>query len=503
MSTPTIDTERDTNNTIQAFWVAVGSFFSYALTLISGAILSRYFSKADYGTYRQIVYVYGSLLVIFTAGLPRVYAYFLPRFEIRQGKSIVSQITKVLFLSGLVFSLFLFSFSGIIANILKNKDLEYGLKVFSPIPTLLLPTLGIEGIFSTYKKNVYIAIYNIVTRALMLIFIVLPVMLLHGTFISAIYGWLVVSVIGLIMAYFFKKIPFKGITAEKSPINYKEIFNYSIPLVIASLWGMAIKASDEFFISRYFGANVFAEYSNGFTELPFVSMVTASTSVVLMPLFSKAFHEQSAIDDLIRIWRNTMEKSALILYPLLIFAMMYSSDIMVLLYSKRYANSAIYFQINMFLNFFNIIIFAPLFLSMGKIKVYSNGHMVLAIVMWITNYIVILIFHTPEAVAINTTALSILKLFVFVFIAAKSLNIGFLDFFPFRALAMLLLHTCVIIVLVKLILSFIPVHFPVAVNLAISGAVYISLLLLTGKLFGIDYVTVVKPITNKLLNKRY
>jgi len=501
MSAPAIDTVKKTNNTIQAFWVAVGNFFSYALTVVSGAILSRYFNKADYGTYRQIVYVYGSLLVIFTAGLPRVYSYFLPHYDIAQGKSIVSQVTRVLFLSGLVFSLSLFFFSDLIADVLKNKDLAYGLKVFSPIPMLLLPTLGIEGIFSTYKKTIYIAVYNITTRALMLICIVLPVVFFHGTVISAIYGWLVVSVISVVMACFFMGIPYKGVKGEKSTLKYKEIFNYSIPLVIASLWGMVIKASDEFFISRYFGAKVFAEYSNGFTELPFVSMVTASTSIVLMPVFSKAFHEKTGIDELLSTWKSTMSKSALIIYPLLIFVMAYSSDIMILLYSKRYANSSIYFQINMFLNFFNIIIFAPLFLSMGKTKVYSNGHMLLAALMWITNYIVVLTIHTPEAVAINTTALSILKLFFFVYLASRYLNIRFIDFFPFKSLAVLVIHTCLIIFIVKYLLSFIPYHFPVAVTLTISGLAYGGLLLVTARIFRIDYISVFRPIIKKVIRK--
>ncbi len=145
---------QNTNNTIQALWIGMGSLSSFALSIISAAILSRYFEKSEYGTYKQIIYVYNTFLVVFSVGLPNVFGYFLPRYSLAQGKDIVWKITKVLFVGGFVFSLFLFLFSGTIAIILKNPELKIGLKYFSVIPMLLLPTLGIEGIFSTYKKSV-------------------------------------------------------------------------------------------------------------------------------------------------------------------------------------------------------------------------------------------------------------------------------------------------------------------------------------------------------------
>jgi len=199
------------NNTVQAIWIGLGSLSSFALAIVSAAILSRYFDKEEYGTYKQILYVYNTLLVIFSAGLPRVFGYFLPRYNLAQGKDIVWKISKVLLIAGAAFSLFLFIFSGLIADILKNPELSTGLKYFSPIPLLLLPTLGIEGIFSTYQKTIYIAIYNVTTRILMLLFIVLPVIIFKGSYLYAIYGWIIVSIISLLIAFYFKNIPFKKV----------------------------------------------------------------------------------------------------------------------------------------------------------------------------------------------------------------------------------------------------------------------------------------------------
>ena len=78
-----------TNNTKQAAWVGIGSLCSFGFTIVSSMILSRYFDKAEYGTYKQVMYVYNTLLTIFTLGLPKAFSYFLPRVENAQAKGLI------------------------------------------------------------------------------------------------------------------------------------------------------------------------------------------------------------------------------------------------------------------------------------------------------------------------------------------------------------------------------------------------------------------------------
>lgn len=476
----------------------MGSMSSIALSILSAAILSRYFDKNDYGTYKQIVYVYTTLLIVFSAGLPRVFSFFLPRYSIEEGKAIVRKVNKVLFLAGLIFSIFLFFFSSVIADVLKNPDLSYGLKIFSPIPLFLLPTLGVEGIFSTYKRTIYIAIYNTLSRLLMLLFIVGPVVIFKGNYISAIYGWLIVSIITFVMAYFFKRIPFKKIKKVNTSLRYKEIFAYSIPLVTASIWGIAIKGADQFYISRYFGREVFAEFSNGFIELPFVSMITGSTSVVLMPMFSKVFYENKGVDKLVGTWQNVLNKSSKLIFPLVIFFIVFANEIMVVLYSERYEQSSIYFRINMFLNFFNIIIFAPLFLAMGKTKLYAIVHMVLAIIIWSFDYILIQIFYSPIAIALNSTILNIVKIIFFVYLSSDLLKVKFLDLFPLKSFGVILMHGIIMVTIVKAFQVYLSVNLPLFLQMIVCSLLYAIFLLITSKFFKLDYISIIKPLIQRI-----
>ncbi|MQP24727.1 oligosaccharide flippase family protein [Flavobacterium sp. LMO8] len=486
------------SNTVQAFWVASGSLSSIALAIVSAAILSRYFSKSDYGTYKQVVYVYSSLLVLFSAGLPRVYSYFLPRYTHEEGLSIVKKVSKMLLVSGLLFCTFLYFLSEPISMVMHNPSLAYPLRVFSPIPLFLLPTLGLEGIFATYRKTMYLAIYNTISRFLMLLFIVVPVVFFKGSLTEALYGWVFISVLTFFLALYFKTIPFRSLVAKPTNLTYSQLFEFSLPLVTASLWGIAIKAADPFFISHYFGSSVFAEYSNGFIELPFVSMITSSTSVVLLPVFSKMIQDGNTVDSLLATWTSVLQKSALLIYPLVVFFIFYAESIMVLLYSEKYAASGVYFQINMVLNFFNIIIFAPLFLAMGKTKLYSHLHLIFALILWGSDFIVIQLFYTPEAIAINTTFFQVVKIFLFMYWSARFLNVSFYRFFPFLVLLKVLFLSLFVVGILKAISLCNILPNWLFIQLILNFVLYIILLLGISPFLGLSYKEIIKPLLKKI-----
>jgi len=488
---------RNNSNTVQAFWVGIGSFSSFAISLLSAAILSRYFDKAEYGTYKQILYVYNTLLIVFTAGLPRVFNYFLPRYSLSKGKEIVFKITNVLLLTGFTFSIFLFSFSGLIADILRNPELSKGLKYFSPVPMLLLPTLGIEGIFSTYRKTIYLAIYNALTRVLMLVFIVVPVILFSKTYITAIYGWIAVSAIILIIAYFFKGIPFRGIKSEISGLKFKEILQYSLPLVSATIAGVIYRAANQFYISRYFGSEVFAEFSNGFIEVPMVQMITGATTAILMPVFSRIIYEKSEITQITILWRSALQKSAVLIYPIVIYFMFYSEEVVTIIYSETYKDSSKYFSTAMILNFFNIIIFAPLLLSLGKARFYARLHYVLAIAIWIVGYMVIVIFKTPIAVAISYVVISVFAVLIALGYSAKILGVKFLSLFPVGRLLIIALHSLISLLIIHILLRNISQNIPSILFLSIAGFGYLGILFLFSKWFKIDYKGIIMPLIRK------
>lgn len=489
---------KKSSNSEQALWIALGTIGQILLSLVSAMVLSRYFNKTDYGTYKQILFTYSSLLVVFNAGLPKVFAYYLPNYSKEEGKHIVSKVTWLLVFAGVLFSVLLFFGAGLIADILKNPALESGLKLFAIVPTLLLPTLSLKGILSSYKLTQYIAIYMALSKLVLLVCIVAPVIFIENSLQSAIGGWIVASLVSLILAFVLNRIPFKGIKRKQTSLSTSTILKYSVPIVYASLAGVAIKAADQFYISRYFGPEVFAEFSNGFMNLPFVGFITGAASLVLMPVFSKLIKNNIDHNELLVLWNNTLYKSALLIFPLTLFFIFFAEPIVLLLFGEKYFNSILYFQIASFLNFFKIILFAPLILSLGESGFYANAHILMAILAWVGGFIIIQFFPSPINVAFLSTVNAIILIFLVLNHAGKKLNANIFQMIPIAKLTKLTLHSLFVIGLTYLLFTNV-LTLNNKILLLISAASFFAIVLLvSAKFLKINYLLAVKPILKKL-----
>lgn len=408
-----------TNNTKQAAWVAIGSFFSFAVGIISPMILSRFFTVGDYGTYKQVMYVYATLLSVFTLGLPKAYAYFLPKHPNEESKAIINKITLLFLVLGAAFSLVLFLGAGLIAEFLGNPELITAIRVFSPVPLFLLPTMGLDGIFATYQKTQFLAIYTIITKIITIVFTIIPVIVFNGNYIYAIIGFDVASVLTCITALVLRALPVKDCKLQPTSVSYKQILSFALPLLFASIWGMLYKSVNQFFVSRYFGKEAFAIFSNGFTELPFIGMVIGSISTVLLPLFSRLEKGDGLAGDMVSIWNSAMLKSAKILFPISVFSIFMAHLVMICLYGSNYDDSSIYFQIKSIYGLFYIVPFAPVLIAMGKTRLYSNVTMYFAIGLTAMEFLSVTFIDSPIAIAIISELCSILKCMVFLAIIAK------------------------------------------------------------------------------------
>ena len=427
-----------TSNSKQAAWVAIGSLFSFLVGIISPMILSRYFNKVDYGTYKQVMYVYNSLLAVFTLGLPKAYAYFLPKYSLNFSRDIISKITKIFFILGLIFSLFLLFCAKPIASVMNNPDLENALIAFSPTPFLLLPTMGLDAIYASFRKAKYLAYYTIVTRIFTIIFIILPVILFSGNYIHAIIGFDIASLVALFLALYLKSWPIKNEIHQKSNLSYKDIFKFSLPLLYASLWGIVISSANQFFISRYFGNETFAEFSNGFMELPFVGMILASISTVLLPLFSAMDKGHGMNDQTLDIWNSALLKSAKIIFPMLIFSIFFAESIMTCMYGDLYQQSSIYFVIKNLSGLFCIVPFYPILLAIGKTKEYANVHLMVALFIIVSEYIVSKCFDSAIYIAITSELYQLVKILLLLHIISNYAHKKIYELIPLKALLILI-----------------------------------------------------------------
>lgn len=475
------------SNTNQAIWVGIGQLSSFLLSLLSAAILARYFSKSDYGTYKQVLYIYNTLLVLFSAGLQGAYSYFLPKQSMEQGKDFIYKLIRTFFILGIFFSITLFLLAPTVAALFRNPDLQKGLRIFSVVPVLMFPVIGIEGVYSTLRKTHIIAIYTTISRLLMLLLITLPVLLLRGTYITALFGWIFASMITFLVGIYLIIKPFKSYERISTQFRYKHIFRYSIPLMVATVYGILIRFADQFFISRYYGAEVFAEFTNGFIDLPFVSMIAEATVTVLLPLFSRYSESSEGLDNICRTWKSATERSIILVYPLLSFFIFNAKNSVVAMYGQQYEVSAIYFIIGMMIGYFNIIISHTVLLALGKTRIIARIHLVQAVSIWLVGFIIVSLAGSPATYAAFSRVFYIAQVCAGIYFAVKALGVGLKYIIPFSIMGKVLLHSSVICGLISFLTGLLNLN--VFLSLGLSGLLSAFLIIMSGDMFGIHYRT--------------
>jgi len=475
------------SNTVQAVWLGAGSLVSFSFGIVSAAILSRYLSKSDYGTYKQVLYVYNTLLVVFSLGMPRAYSYFLARAPIEEGKSIVRKMNGLFLALGIVFALVLFCASSIFADALKNPNLKENLQLFSITPVFLLPLLGIESIMVTYKKAHINTVYVIFSRLFSLLCVVAPVICFDASVYMAIGGFVISSLLCCLLGLYLENSLFFNIQKRTTNIRISEILKFSIPLLVASLWGIIISSANQFFVSRYWGNETFAEFSNGFIELPFASMVISAAATVLLPVFSKMVYEHADSVSIIDLWKSVAIKSAKIIFPLAVFACFFAEPIMILLYGEQYANSAIYFQIITVVNLVRIVPYAPVVMALGKVKAYANVHLITAIMIVVLEFISVHLFsEEPYVIAIISVICTVFSLFLQMRIICSTLRTSIQALIPYSDLFCLLCCSITASCLTKFLLSLLLIHSSLLI-LIIGGIGSILLYFLLCKWAKISY----------------
>lgn len=476
------------SNFFQAVWIAVSQGTRIVLSFLSAIILSRYLTKNDYGTFKQVIYVYITLAVLFEAGLSSVFPYFIPRYKYGEGKFIVNKVTNILFLLGAIFALFLYSTSDTISDLMKNKELATAIKMFSLTPLFLLPTLGIEGLYIALKKSQYIVIYQTITLLTSLICCTVPVVFFEMGYKGAIIGWVIGSGLKCVIAVIMKQIPYVNTSAIEVPQIYKQVFSYALPLMCASIAGLFLHSASQFFISRYCGQSSFAEFSNGFISLPFVSICAGSIRNLLLPICSKANFD-GKIQDALKVYENAVWQSMLLVFPVIFFCFTFAKDIMTIMYTDNYISSAPFFQLALLKDLLcGCIPFLAILLGVGALKFYMYIHFFSTILIWIINYSIVKYLNfTAVDFSVVYVFVSTLNTILLMSYIILRLKIRLFSFGLAMNILKVLLHLSIISLICYNIYNILPKSPYLIFNVSIIGIIFLLITIVSGYILHLPY----------------
>lgn len=486
--------------TVQALWLSLASLMSMSVGIVTSMVLSRLLDQTEYGTYRQVIYVYYTLLMVFSLGLPKAYSYFLARMPLSEGRAAVRKINLLFICLASAFSALLFFGAGWIAQLLGNPLLEDNLKYFSVTPMLLMPVLGVENILTVYGMSEKVVLYTVISRSFTILCTVLSVVFVGATASVAVCGFVLSSAatcaVGLRLSY----LPFRGTVQKDSGLGLKEIFRFSWPVFTSGIYGFVISSASQFFVSRYFGVGDFAVFANGYHELPFAGMIFSATSSVLLPKFSKMSREGVPSAGFMDLWKSVVFKSLAIIWPLSVFSCIFADDIICFMYGDAYAASADLFRIVTLVSLVRIVPGSAIMLALGKGREFSRAHLFTAVSLVSLDALCVRYFPSLTGIAFISTFTTCMCIIIIMRVIVRSLGASLADVMPWDDVLKMFAAASAAGACSFFAVSVIGLTHHLA-NVVIGFVLFMPLYFLVAHLSGVDYQSLSAPVVSYLRKK--
>jgi len=327
----------------------------------------------------------------------------------------------------LLVSIFFLILSNLLAYVFSNS--------FFSIYKYHLTALIFFTILSSYFKGFYVLIDRVKVFSLIGIsillgysFVLIALLPVVGNSIEYIYYILIVFNVTIIFFFgrnFFFHYRLKDATLK---MLRKVEFRYILIVGFSSLIGVMFERTDQIMVSLLLGSYDFAQIRVGGLQLPVIPIVLGAVVSMLLPKFSKFNHEKD-YQGLILLWRKSAIYVSLLLLPVLVFSVVFSEQLILLVFGDRYIESVGVFELYTIRYFLAIITTGAVMGSLGMEKRWLINDSISLVINILLNLYLIPIFGIIGA-AIATYISWNFSFALNVHYINKRLKCRFTDYFP-------------------------------------------------------------------------
>ena len=336
------------------------------IMLIIPIILTRFITKNEFGTYRQIFLILNILITIFVLGVPKSIYYFLPRLSPQKQWSFIFQSFLFLVITGTIVAISIFLFSGLISHFLNNPALNKYLSLFCIYIIFILPLECFVPLMICLEKYKIATFQRILFDIIFLSAVIIPILLGRGLD-TIIFTLLISAPFNFIIAcaFILREFKFRNYLFDFNQLKLQ--LSYSLPIGFSSIIIVIMNEFDKVMISYFFPPAIFAIYAIGAREVPFVNNITFSVSGVIQPKLVEYF-KQNDMQNFINLCQRAARKTALIIFPIFIFCFITADYIITILFTQQYIDSTIIFRIYLLTLLIRFTSLGPILLAMGFTK---------------------------------------------------------------------------------------------------------------------------------------
>lgn len=345
MATENMSVPGDTRPTAALFGPALvlmtGRIIGFAVAFAIPMVLARVFDQNDFGTYKQLFLIFGTLFGIAQMGMAESLYYFLPSGPERDGRYVFNTLA-VAGLLGLCSVAGLWLFRDQIASLMNNPALAELILPLALYLLFMLMAVVLEIIMTIRRQFTAASCTYALTDMARAGFYVIPVLLYPGLD-TLMLGALVFALARLAVTLVYVHREF-GQHLKPGRAALAEQAGYAIPFGLAGIIEVAQANYHLYAVSYAFDTATFAIYAVGCLQIPLADFLMTSTSNVMMV----NMRERLLAGDLAgatAVWLDGNRKLAMFFFPLVAGLLVMAHPFIVLLFTAEYAASVPIFML--------------------------------------------------------------------------------------------------------------------------------------------------------------
>src|SRR5215831_11853529 len=413
-----------------AFLLVAGRTVGFVASFLIPVVLARLFSRAEFGTYKQLFLIYGTIYGLAQAGMAESLYYFIPRRPDEAGRHVANAFATIA-LVAVACAVLLYLARSDVAAWMTNPELAGYLPLLALFLAVTLTSVVFEIAMVSRKRHLGAAAVYAGTDLLRTACLVVPALAFRGLrgVLAGAVAFAVIRLAGL-LAYLRREFG-RGLRIDVSLWRGQLI--YALPFGVAV--GVEIVQANlhQYFVASRFNAETFAIYAVGCLQIPLVDLICTSTANVMMVKMAEEAGD-SKRETALALWHDTTCRLATVVFPLAALLLLTARGIIVSLFTVRYLASVPIFMIW-------CLTIVPSALSVDAVlRVYARTRFLLGMnvvrlaliatsIGWFLST-----FGLAGAVMVTLLSTSLVKA-IGVIQISRLLRVGFGDVLPWRRLA--------------------------------------------------------------------
>lgn len=318
-----------------AFLLVVGRTIGFAASFIIPVLLVRTFNQAEFGTYKQLFLIYGTLYGLAQFGMAESLYYFVPRKPQEAGPYVANTLVTLAFAGLACLGLLWFAEDRIVAW-LSNPQLADHVVLLGAFLVLMLVSAAFEIVMVARKQHLTAAWTYGLSDVARTILLVIPAFV-HGGLRAVLWGGVAFGAVRVVAMLYWLHREY-GPELRPNRTLWKYQLAYALPFALAV--GIEVLQANlhSYVVASKFDAATFAIYAVGCLQIPLVDLITTSAANVMMVKMAEdSLHENRSTA--LELWHHTMSRLALLIFPLAVVLLLLSRDVIITLFTSTYVAS--------------------------------------------------------------------------------------------------------------------------------------------------------------------